>query len=202
MYVLKKDSEVVKNKKFACEMDDDKYEWKYNSDYDYLKNEVIKPYNKYTMITSNVMICNFLAANIEGEIEYSHQNFIIRSTLGHWYPVNRSGGVFHLHYTPKVLRWIEIFFTKSKLQYSEVFRSNNIQLMNSCYQLGKFWLHSYIQLPHAQSYIKNTSPQFQESDFMNFSPTMKTYHLPDSGGSYISRYRYISSHIKVIYHHI
>ena len=28
---------------------------------------------------------------------------------------------------------------------------------------------------------------------MNFSPTMKTYHLPDSGGSYISRYRSISS---------
>ena len=32
---------------------------------------------------------------------------------------------------------------------------------------------------------------------MNFSPTMKTYHLPDSGGSYISRYRCISSHIKL-----
>ena len=32
---------------------------------------------------------------------------------------------------------------------------------------------------------------------MNFSPTMKTYHLPDSGGSYISRYRSISSHIKL-----
>ena len=75
-------------------------------------------------------------------------------------------------------------FTKSKLQYSEVFRSNNIQLMNLCYQLGKFWSHSYIQLPHAQSYIKSTSPQFQESDFMSFSLTMKTYHLPDSGGSY------------------
>ena len=87
-------------------------------------------------------------------------------------------------------------FTKSKLQYSKVFRSNNIQLMNLCYQLGKFWLHSYIQLPHVQSYIKNTSPQFQESHFMNFSP-MKTYHLLDSGGSYVSRYRSISSHIRL-----
>ena len=67
---------------------------------------------------------------------------------------------------------MEDFFTKSKLQYSEVFRSNNIQLMNLCYQLGNFWLLSYIQLPHAHSYIKNTSPQFQESDSMNFSPTM------------------------------
>ena len=32
---------------------------------------------------------------------------------------------------------------------------------------------------------------------MNFSPTMETYHLPDSGGSYISRYRSISSHIQL-----
>ena len=32
---------------------------------------------------------------------------------------------------------------------------------------------------------------------MNFSPTVKTYHLPDSGGSYISRYQSISSHIRL-----
>ena len=32
-----------------------------------------------------------------------------------------------------------------------------------------------IHLPHAQSYIKNKSPQFQESDFMNFLLTTKTY---------------------------
>ena len=69
--------------------------------------------------------------------------------------------------------------------------------MNLCYQLGKFWLHSYIHLPHAQSYNKTISPQFLESDFMNFSPTMKTYHLPDSGGPYMSSYRSISSHIKL-----
>ena len=49
----------------------------------------------------------------------------------------------------------------------------------------------------AQSYNKTTSPQSLESDFMNISPTMKTYHLPDSGGSYISRYRSISSDIKL-----
>ena len=83
MCVLKNDSKIVKNKKLACDMDDDKYEWKYNSAYDYLKNEEIKPYDENTMITSNAMICNFLAACIEGDIEYSHQNFIIRSTLGH-----------------------------------------------------------------------------------------------------------------------
>ena len=149
------------------------------------------------MISNNVRIFKFLDANVKGDIEYSHANFIVRSTIGHWHPVDHSGGVFHLHYSVNVLGWMEDPFTKSKLQYNEVFRSNNIQLMNLWYQLGKFWLHSYIQLPHAQSYTKNISPQFQESDFFNFSHTMKTYHLPNSGGLYISRYRSISSHIKL-----
>ena len=87
-------------------------------------------------------IFKLLAANVKGEIEYSHVNFIVRSTIGHWYSVNRSGGGFHLHYSLNVLGWMEDPFTKSKLQYSEVFRSNNIQLMNLCYKLGKFSLHS------------------------------------------------------------
>ena len=30
---------------------------------------------------------------------------------------------------------------------------------------------------------------------MNFSPTMKTYHFPDSGGSYLSRFQNDTSHI-------
>ena len=33
---------------------------------------------------------------------------------------------------------------------------------------------------------------------MTFSRTMKTYYLPASGGSYISRYHSISSHIESI----
>ena len=196
MHVLKKNSDIIKYKRLRSYMDDKNYERKYNYDYDYLKNEEIQSYNEYTMISNNVRICNFLAANVTGE-EYSHESLIVQSTLGRWYPVNRSGGVFHLHYSLNVLGWIEDPFTKSELQYSEVFRSNDMQLMSLCYQLGKFWLHSYIQLPYAQSYVKNISLQFQESDFMNFSPTMKTYHLPDSGGSCISRYRSISSHIKL-----
>ena len=149
------------------------------------------------MISNKERTFKFLNANVKKDVEYSHANFIVRSTIGHWYPVDNSGGVFHLHYSVNVLGWMEDPFTKSKSQYNEVFRSNNIQLMNLCYQLGKFWLHSNIQLPHAQSYIKNTSPQFLESNFMNFSPTMKSYHLPDFGGSYISRYKSISSHIKL-----
>ena len=149
-----------------------------------------------SLISNKVRLFKFLNANVKGDIEYSHTNFIVRSTLGHWYPVDDSTGVYHLHYSVNILGWMEDPFTKSKLPYNEVFRNNNIQLMNLCYQLGKYWLHSYVQLPHAQSYDKTTSLQFLESDFINFSPTMKSYHLPDSGGSYISRYRSISSHIK------
>ena len=46
MYVLKKNSEIVKYK--TSDVDNDKYEWKYNNDYDYVKNEEIKPYNNIT----------------------------------------------------------------------------------------------------------------------------------------------------------
>ena len=39
MYALKENSEIVKNERLTSDMDDDKYKWKYNNDYDYLKNE-------------------------------------------------------------------------------------------------------------------------------------------------------------------
>ena len=132
MYVLKKNSDTIDYRENLYR-DDDKYEWKYNDSYDYLKNEEIKPYNKITMIGNNVRIFKFLDVNITGDIEYGHENFIVRSTLGHWYPINRSSGVFHLHYSINVLGWMEDPFTKSKLQYSEVLRNNNIRLMNFCY---------------------------------------------------------------------
>ena len=95
MYVLKKNSDTIDYKENLCRDDDDEHEWKYNDGYDYLKNEEIKPYNKLTMIDNNVRIFKFLDANVKGDIEYSHENFIVRSTIGHWYPVNHSGGVFH-----------------------------------------------------------------------------------------------------------
>ena len=94
------------------------------------------------MISNNVRIFKFLDAIVKGDIEYSRENFTVRSIVGHWYPIDHSGGVFHLHYSINVLGWMEDPTTKSELQYSEVFRSNNIQLMNLYYQLGKFWLHS------------------------------------------------------------
>ena len=83
MHVLKKNSDIIKYKRLRSYMDDKNYERKYNYDYDYLKNEEIQSYNKYTMISNNVRICNFLAANVTGE-EYSHKNFIVQSTLGYF----------------------------------------------------------------------------------------------------------------------
>ena len=124
MYVLKNNSDTIDYRENLYR-DDDEYEWKYNDSYDYLKNEEIKPYNKLTMINNNVSIFKFLEANVKGDIKYSHENFIVRSR----YPVDHSGGVFHLHYSVNVLGWLEDPFTKSKLQYNEVFLSNNIQLM-------------------------------------------------------------------------
>ena len=158
MFVLKKHLDTINLEQNTYRDDDDDFEWKYNDSYDYLKNEEIEPHNKMTLISNKVRIFKFLNANVKGDIEYCHTNFIVRSTWGHWYPADDSGGVFHLHYSVNVLGWMKDPFTKSKLQYNEVFRNNNIQLMNLCYQEGKYWLHSNIQLPHAQSYNKNTSP--------------------------------------------
>ena len=56
MYVLKKNSDIIDCRENLYRDDDDEYEWKYNDSYDYLKNEETKPYNKLTMIDSNVNI--------------------------------------------------------------------------------------------------------------------------------------------------
>ena len=68
--------------------------------------------------------------------------------------------------------------------------------MNLMYTLGKTWLNSFIQYPHASSYVRGIeNTTFDDNAFMNFAPDMKTYHLPDSGGSYLSRFHNDTSHI-------
>ena len=106
MYVLKKNSDTIDHRE-NLHRDDDKYEWRYNDSHDYLKNEQIKPYNKITMISNNVRIFKFLDANVTGDIECSQENFIVRTTIGHWYPVKHSG----LHYSVNVLGWMKDPFT-------------------------------------------------------------------------------------------
>ena len=126
MYVLKKHLDIINLEQNKYRDDNDDFEWKCNDSYDYLKNEEIEPYDKMTLISNKVRISKFFNANVKGDIEYSHTNFIVRSTLGHWYPVDDRTGVFHLHYSVNVLGWMEDPFTKSKLPYNEVFRNNNI----------------------------------------------------------------------------
>ena len=67
--------------------------------------------------------------------------------------------------------------------------------MNLIYTLGKTWLKSYVQLPHASSYIPGCDTRFDDDAFMNFAPDMKKYNLPDSDGSYLSRFNNDISYI-------
>ena len=70
--------------------------------HDHLREEEINLFNEYNLLKSNAIICNFLAANVKGVIHYSHNNFILRQTLGHWYPSNSSGGVFYFKYAQNI----------------------------------------------------------------------------------------------------
>ena len=80
--------------------------------------------------------------------------------------------------------------------FSEVFNSYNNHLMNLIYTLAKVWLQSFVQVPHSSSYIQGVEKtNFSDDAIMNFSPDMKTYHLLDSGGSYLSRFNNDTSHI-------
>ena len=70
--------------------------------------------------------------------------------------------------------------------FSEVFNSYNNHLMNLMYTLAKVWLQSFFNflIPH------NTFKVLKKQ-----TPDMRTYHLPDSGGSYLSRFNNDTSHI-------
>lgn len=52
---------------------------------------------------------------IEGDIKYSHNNFILRQTICHRYPSNSSGGVFYFRYTLIIFGGIEASDIESKL---------------------------------------------------------------------------------------
>ena len=80
-YVLKKELDTINLEQNLYRDDDDEFEWKYNDSYDYLKNEEIKPYDKITLIRNKVRIFKFLNANVKGDIEYRHTNFIYNRSL-------------------------------------------------------------------------------------------------------------------------
>ena len=80
--------------------------------------------------------------------------------------------------------------------FSEVFNSYNNHLIYLMYTLAEVWLQSFVRFPHTSSYIQGVEKtKFADDAFMNFAPVMKTYHLPDSGGSCLSRFNNDTSHI-------
>ena len=97
----------------------------------------------------------------------------------------------------------------NKLQYKKkISTPQNVNNDNSQYRndniegkpprnstVARVWLESYVQFPHSYSYTDKKNTTFADHAFMNFLPTMTTYHLPDSGGSYLSRFQNDTSHI-------
>ena len=109
---------------------------------------------------------------------------MIRASYGY---ANIAGN-FAVNYIINILGWNKEHI-KELEPFSEVFTTKNDIFMNLIYNLGKMWLKSYVRLPHSSSYIPGCdTTQFDNDAFMNFAPDMKIYNLPDSGGSYMSRF--------------
>ena len=128
---------------------------------------------------------------VSGKIIYNADQFLIRTTFGN----ASTQGVFSYGYQLNILGWNNLTMSEQD-PYSEVLRTNNHFLVNLMYTIARVWLGSYIQFPNSYSYTKGkNNTTFADDAFMNFSPTMKTYHFPDSGGSYLSRFQNDTSHI-------
>ena len=164
--------------------------WKYTN-YSHKDDDEEFEFEDIQRHQSDLIIHEFLKNNVDGKINYDVDRFLIRTSYGY----ASSPGVFSIKYQLNILGWNKLKMNEPE-PFSEVFCSYNHHLMNLMYTLGKTWLHSFVQLPHASSYIqgvKNTN--FADDAFMNFALDMKTYHLPDSGGSYLSRFHNDTSHI-------
>ena len=55
---------------------------------------------------------------------------------------------------------IYLFNVRETGPFTEVFTTPNIHLVNLMYSLGKTWLKSYVQLPHAYTYERDKEPEF------------------------------------------
>ena len=183
MYVLKwcdTDVKIPDNDNFH--IDAETFEWKYNNNYTTLDDEEFQFIN-YQEHQPDIFIHEFLVNNVEGQMNYNVDQFLIRTTCSY----TGTHGVFSSGYQLNIMGWNKLKMNEQD-PYSEVFNSNNHLLMNLMYTLAKVWLKSYKQFPHSSSYIQGDDlTTFHEDAFMNFSPDMKTYHLLDSGGSYLSK---------------
>ena len=122
---------------------------------------------------------------------HSVDQFLIGASYGY----ASTAGNFALRYHVNILGWNKTSIKETE-PFSEVYKTKNDILMNLIYTFGKTWLKSYLQLPYASSSIPGCEmTRFDDDTFMNFAPYMKKYNLPDSGGSYLSRFNNDSSHI-------
>ena len=140
---------------------------------------------------SDILIHEFLKTNVKGKIIYNLDKFLIRASYGY----ASDQGYFSMRYHVNILGYNNPHVHELDPS-SKVFNSKNHQFMNLIYTLGKNWLKSYVQLPHASTYVYGTeNAKFDDDVFMNLSADMKKCQLPDSGGSYLSRFTKVTSHI-------
>ena len=183
MYVLKRLHNTVQHTEMHdFSQDPENFSWKYNnksSSSPDNTNFIFKPENHQN---SDMLIHEFLKTNVKGKIIYNLDQFLIRASYGY----ASDQGYFEMKYHVNILGWNNPHVHELDPS-SKVFNSKNHQFMNLIYTLGKHWLKSYVQLPHASTYVYGTeNAKFDDDAFMNFSPDVKRYHLPDSGGSYIT----------------
>ena len=191
MYVLKQRQGFIKR----IDMDDfdndpDVFEWQYVNNSNNNDNEVFMfdPAKNHRL---DILVHDFLINNVKGKINYNVDQFLIRASYGY----ASTAGNFAVKYIVNILGWNKTPIKEIE-PFSEVFTTKNDIFMNLIYTLGKKWLKSYVQLPHSSSYIPGCDmTRFDDDAFMNFAPDMKKYNLPDSGGSYMSRFNNDTSHI-------
>ena len=97
---------------------------------------------------SDLIIHEFLKSNVKGQINHNRDQFLIRASYGY----ASSPGYFSIRYHVNILGWHNPHIHELDPS-SKVFNSKNQPFINLIYTLGKNWLKSYVQLPHASTFI-------------------------------------------------
>ena len=144
MYVLKRniDSVTLPNTD-DFNIDATNFEWKYEINTVTLMDEEFR-FTIYQQHQSDVIIHEFLEKNIVGKITYNSDQFLIRTSFGY----ASTQGVCSYGYQLNILGWNKLKIVEED-PYSEVFQTNNHQLMNLMYTVARVWLGSYIQFPRS-----------------------------------------------------
>ena len=155
MYVLKKNIDTVKLPNTDdFNNDATNFDWKYEMRGIPLTDEEFR-FTMYQQHQSDVIIHEFLEKNVVGKITYNSDQFLIRTSFGY----ASTQGVCTYGHQLNILGWNKLKIVEED-PYSEVFRTNNHQLMNLMYTVARVWLGSYIQFPHSYSYSDKKDTQF------------------------------------------